>query len=412
MELRGPSEVKAGVQASFGLRSDTELTAHTVVWRFSGPTYFELTGQSVGVNFGVPGTYHITAVLKAPEGEIVLANRSIVVAPQGVAADLALTTRASERPPSTSGAPQTPFGDTGPAPPTTASLQGPELQPGAKEAGTVAQVGGGVPAASLGRVPETRPGGSEENAAWMPAFASGVANPRLLAAGDLDGDGLADLALCPEGGRSLTIFRSQGNGRFDLKATVEVGFTPERIIVAHYAGSTLADVLAVNFTTRKATLFVSTSPFQFSGPTRLSLPVGATDLWSWQLNDHPAFELVWLIPSGLRVWTLVGDGKGVVEWPGLPQYLAFSPPSSPVRTWGDFTGDGVPEFAFCSLNPGELFLLTAAGAVALGRVPPGVSLVALSAGDVDGDGFVDLVALDHTGTIRILNLKGLRGGAG
>ncbi len=383
MELRGPSELKVGAPASFGVRASVDLTRQPVLWRFSGPTYFELVGSDIGVTFGVEGVYQVTASLPTPEGEVLLGSRTIIVqAPNG-------------RPPGTP--PPSPVQHGGAPPPPPAPTPAPEeVQP--EEEST--------PQPAPSETTSTRSWGS-----WSNPYTLGLANPKAIAVGDLDGDGRADLAVVDAGARSIRLFKALSDGEFEPKGQLELSFGPEKVLVAHFAGSGLADVLAVSFTARMALLWTSLAPFKLANPVKLGLPLGATDVWAWPLNEHPAFELVWTTLEGPRVWSLIGDGRSVVEWPTVPEGLALAPPSS-LYAWADLTGHGQPELVFCSLNPGEVFVLLAPSKpVALGAIPAGVIPAGFAAGDINGDGLVDLMIVDTTGKVHIW-LNPWRGGGG
>lgn len=400
VDIRGPSEVKAGVPGRFGINLDPELSHFGVLWRFSGPTYFELLGRDVAVTFGVLGTYQVTASLRTTEGELALGTRYVTVVPAVAQPPPSLP--AQERPLASSPA-ERPNSPPSPASTATASKPTPPLQSSPpSEPQTVLAAASGSDLRGQGGVGH-----------WLATYSVGTPAPKVIGVGDLDGDRIADLVVASADSTALMLFRGRGDGTFDPKGELDLWFKVDRLLVANFAGTGLADILAVSFATRHAVLIVSKGPFDFADPIAIGPPCGAHDVWSWQLNEHPGYELVWRKPTGPVIWSLIsfiGTNLAVVEWNDVPEFVrTASPPSSPYA-WADFTGDGKPEFAYYTQNPGEVVLIMDRARVILGVTPERVQLVGLAAADANGDGRLDLIGLDPTGLVHTLRLSELRGG--
>lgn len=202
----------------------------------------------------------------------------------------------------------------------------------------------------------------------------------------------------------LSLFKGHGDGTFAAVGEAALGFKPDRVLVADFAGSALADVIAVNWTMRYAVLLTSSRPFELGTPTIIGFPAGARDVWAAQLNDHPASELVWITAGNPVVWSFTRTGQ-VIEWNTAPQLILAARPPMPPYVWADLTGDAVHEFAYSTHNPGEIVLVNGDSLVALGSTPGHVSLLQLVAADVDGDGRVDLIGLDPMGRVHTLRLR-------
>jgi hypothetical protein len=190
--------------------------------------------------------------------------------------------------------------------------------------------------------------------AFAPAFDLGPAadksySGRLV---DLDGDGDLDVVLSNDTPSPKLTYRNDGRGRFTVGSVYGDSTWPMRnATVADMNGDGHPDIIAANRNGRRA-----------------------------------GFNYICL-----------NDGRGGFGAPCVP----FAPEPATTITAADFTGDGVPDLLVPHRNGGQsrLYLgarrgdLTTLASLPFG--PPDAQLRIAEAADFDGDGALDLVAIDE-----------------
>jgi len=102
-------------------------------------------------------------------------------------------------------------------------------------------------------------------------------NPRAVALGDLNGDGLTDLAVANGAGDSITVLPGNGNGTFGAAVTLAngSGTTPAGIVITDLDNDGRPDLAVADSGNAKAGIYLNTTTFP---PTTISLSVGAASL--------------------------------------------------------------------------------------------------------------------------------------
>jgi hypothetical protein len=94
---------------------------------------------------------------------------------------------------------------------------------------------------------------------------TGLSDPEGLAIGDLNGDGLPDIAVANSGDDYVSVFQNQGNASFTLSTNVATGSGydagPVLVILADVDGDGRTDVAAANFYTTDFVTFQNTSQY-------------------------------------------------------------------------------------------------------------------------------------------------------
>src|SRR5262249_47311302 len=187
-------------------------------------------------------------------------------------------------------------------------------------------------------------------------------SPTSVAVGDLNGDGIVDLAVSDTAGNAVSVLLGKGDGTFELAGTYPAGVGARSVAIGDFNGDGRLDLAVVN---------------QGSAP-------GYTD-------------------GGLSV--LLGNGDGSFQ-PPINYTTGIRPLAVVV---GDFNRDGIPDLAVTSYGVSVLLgkgdgTFRAPVKYAAGQQPWGIAV-----GDLNGDGILDLAVGDvrlGSDAVRVLLGKG------
>jgi hypothetical protein len=228
--------------------------------------------------------------------------------------------------------------------------------------------------------------------------------PRSVAVGDFNGDGIADLAVANYGGKSVSVLLGNGDGTFQAKVDYPIEGSdksgPFAVAVADVNGDGVPDLVVANaHYLANGTVSVLCGkgdgtflPAIYFGAGKDPFAVAVGDLTGTGHSD-----IVTANYDGNCISVLRGDGNGSFQ--SAVEYPAGSAPYSVAI--GDFNGDGIPDIVVPNPYPtnGTVSVLLGNGDGSF-RTPVkytvGSRPVAVAAADLTGDGLLDLVAANYS----------------
>ncbi|HEY6376298.1 MAG TPA: Ig-like domain repeat protein [Edaphobacter sp.] len=221
--------------------------------------------------------------------------------------------------------------------------------------------------------------------------------PYGVAVGDFNGDGHADLAVVNTDSGTVTILLGNGSGGFSSApgSPVAVGTNPYLVAVGDFNGDGNADLAVTNFTSNNVSILLGDGSGGFTQPSGSPIAVGggAYGVAVGYFNGDGHADLAVTSQRDGNVSILLGDGGGgFTQAPGSPVAVGTFPVAVAV---GDFNGDGHADLAVANVEADSVSILLGNGSG--GFTQPSGSPVAVGSwpndvvvGDFNGDGIPDL----------------------
>ena len=232
---------------------------------------------------------------------------------------------------------------------------------------------------------------------WLSAFAQTCSAPsftqppvypvgsdiRSVAAADFDGDGHPDLAVANADTSTVTVVLKAGRGVPAIINTHAVGTFPLSVAAGDFTGDGKPDIISANNSSGNISLLRNNGSGGFVASGSFNSGSGGQDLAVGDLNNNGTLDVV--VALGSAVTVLLGNGQGGFSAPAFVQGA-----SAQKLITADFNNDGKLDLATSGSNLTEIRLGNGAGQ--FGNPTCGVqSSSGLAAGDVTGDGKIDLV---------------------
>ncbi len=230
---------------------------------------------------------------------------------------------------------------------------------------------------------------------WDTRLAFGTADrPYFIHGGDLDGDGMPDLALPNEDSNDVSVLlNAAGTGEFPVHAEYAVGSVPSSIFGEDFDNDGDQDLATADIASSTMSVLLNESDGTFSPATTYPAGVTCRQIHGGDFDGDNDIDLCTTSYGSDRIYLFFNEGDGTFA-PGVPNANVGNGPFA-IRT-GDFNLDGQLDIGVANQDSGNLSVLLNNGLgifVSGGTYTIGVGPWCLNGNDFDGDGDFDLVSV-------------------
>ena len=256
-------------------------------------------------------------------------------------------------------------------------------------------------------------GYGDYDAANMEIIPMGQSTPSPNEGADFNGDGDIDLAVCTAHGNELRVLFGDGDGSFYEQVNYTTGQNARGLVVLDFNGDGAEDIVIVNRGSSNMNLFTNDGTGTFTRTTIDPDPngMGESGLAAVDANNDGIQDLFVGNYTSREIALLLGDGDGNFT---LSEKVSLTNNAQPwMIAAGDFNGDGLADVASANSHGhsmtvhfgdggGHFTAHTLSVTVPSARFP-----LAIDAGDLDGDGDLDLVTSNYeTATFAVFENDG------
>jgi hypothetical protein len=233
-------------------------------------------------------------------------------------------------------------------------------------------------------------------------FSTGTSFNHTLAAGDLDGDGVLDVATPNSQLSAVTVLLGQGDGTLAPFATYPTFAEPQDVAMADVTGDGILDLVTADYTSGGVTVLPGLGDGTFAPRVAHAVGAGLVALAAVDLDGDRRADLVLSKESGHRLAVLPalpagGFGAAIEVATGtLPHQIATA----------DFDHDGHPDVAIANFGAGTVSVHRGNGTHVPGAAiafPCGANPIGLVVADLNRDSDADLLVTHvNAATLSVL----------
>jgi hypothetical protein len=231
-------------------------------------------------------------------------------------------------------------------------------------------------------------------------------NPNYVVLGDLNGDGIPDLAVANSGSTTISILLGRGDGTFQTAVNYSVGPHPESIAMGDFNGDGKVDLAVALHGTSAVAVLLGNGDGTFQSAVTYSVQANATSVVTADFDADGKLDLAVANDSSGSVSILIGNGDGTFQ--SAVNYTVGTYPTFLVVA--DFNSDGKPDLAVANGGSSSVSILVGKGDGTFNSAinySTGTGPGSIAIGDFDGDGKLDLaVANTVSGNVSILLANG------
>jgi hypothetical protein len=246
--------------------------------------------------------------------------------------------------------------------------------------------------------------------AWTRGFSAVGENPVGVASGDFDGDGNLDVAAALYLGGAVSVYYGDGAGHFPVRQDWGVGLAPNHLAIGDVNGDGRADVVAPSSQLSQTDFQVLLNAGGRTFLARRDFDV-VGDAYGFAVADYDRDGnkdvLVAVAQSNNDNLKLIrGRSDGTMREPVLVEAFGNNMPTNVIAA--DFNEDGWMDAAASIFSPGNsmrVWLNDTHGVLQPSAVhAAGGNPGSLAAGDIDGDGHLDVVVVNSAITDNTISV--------
>jgi outer membrane protein assembly factor BamB len=229
----------------------------------------------------------------------------------------------------------------------------------------------------------------------------GLSRPIGITAADFDGDGAIDLAVTNSDLGTVSILKNNGTGIFTISSTLNVGNNPRNLVAVDINGDGAIDLAVPNANSNTVTILKNNGDGTFTNSSTLQFSDSPQKILVADINNDGYLDLI--ITCMDTIYVLHNNGQGI--------FTTTSFQSVGVYAATDMDGDGYVDLMAMNDNTNTVTVLKNDGSgsftQSLSTVNTGTTPWQATAADFDGDGDIDIcVGNNSSHNVSILKNNG------
>ncbi len=235
--------------------------------------------------------------------------------------------------------------------------------------------------------------------------------PEAIATGDLNGDGAADVAIANRPDNSITVLFGDGAGAFKSQATITGITDPASLAIGDLNQDGQLDLAVASYSTGSVTLLINDKgKFDTGGAAKATLTVGqlVSSVLIKDVNNDGNLDVVGALPADNQVVVIL-----INKLPNFSKIYLPTEASPRAVQAGDLNGDGFADLVVPCNGPSAVDIFLNLGGAGFTPATPYSSVPGQCTGpvqaaiyDIDRDGRLDIGVLCQTGIGLLINQTG------